>query len=309
MASIQYRFLRNAIRTARQTFYTRARIRNVKLLRRGMETMAKRHWLPKHLFFKRFYIDDLPAAWINPKEFETNNVLYYLHGGGYLMGSINTHKTLIAQIARESRVKALAIDYRLAPENPFPAAVEDALKGYLWLLDQGYRPENIVIAGDSAGGGLALATLHNIKAKGHPMPACAVCLSPWSDLSGTGSSMASKVKADPLLIPSEILKWGKLYAGEQDRKQPLLSPLYGDFTGFPPLLIQVGSAEIIMDDSVRVAEKAKEAGVDVILDVWEDMLHVWQYYWRYIPEGKKAIRKIGTYIRGRVGVEREESFK
>ena len=303
MPSLQCRLLKNSIRAARNTLYSSARIRNIKVLRHGMETIAEPNWLPKQLYFRRFFIGQLGAAWINPKEFDTDKVMYYLHGGGYAMGSIHTHKSLIAQIAREGRVKAMAIDYRLAPENTFPAALDDALAGYLWLLDQGYKPENIVIAGDSAGGGLTLATLHNIKAKGYSMPACAVCLSPWTDLAGTGESMETKAKEDPLLLPDEIIRWGAMYVGEHEVTHPLISPLYGDLDGFPPLLIQVGTAEIILDDSLRFAEKAKAAGVDVLLDVWDDMPHVWQFYWRYLPEGKKAIRKLGTYIRGRVGVE------
>ena len=236
------------------------------------------------------------AEWILPPQAASDRVLLYFHGGGYVIGSINTHRAMIARIARLSEARALAIDYRLAPENPFPAAVEDATKSYRWLLSQGNDARKIVVAGDSAGGGLTLALLATLGTAGYPMPAAAVLLSPWTDLEGTGRSMTSNAGKDQTIEANDLGLMAKLYLGKTDPKNPLASPLHADFRGFPPLLIQVGEAEALLDDSIRVAERAEATGVNVYLEVWPGMVHVWQIYAKLLPEGQRAIEKIGTFI-------------
>src|SRR5215510_2918465 len=239
----------------------------------------------------------VPAEWIVAPGAADDRFLLYLHGGGYVMGSINTHREMVSRISRAAGVRALALDYRLAPESPFPAAVDDATAAYRWLLAQGAKPARTVIAGDSAGGGLTLATLVAIRDAKLPVPAAGVCLSPWADMEGVGASMTSKVKEDPIVQKEMLLGMAKLYLGGADPKTPLAAPLHADLRGLPPLLIQVGSSETLLDDSTRVAERAKAAGVKVDLEVWSEMIHVWQLFAPILPEGQEAIEKIGKFIR------------
>ena len=238
----------------------------------------------------------VPAEWIAAPGAVQDRVILYLHGGGYVIGSINTHRAMIARIARASNARALAIDYRLAPEHPFPAAVDDATAAYKWLLAEGYEPGKIVIAGDSAGGGLTLAALVALRDSGVPMPAGAVPISPWTDLEGTGESVRSRAAKDPMVTQSNLAESAKQYYGARDPKDPLVSPLHANFRGLPPMLIHVGDAEILLDDATRVAERAKLAGVDVELEVWDDMIHVWHVFAKLLPEGQQAIDKIGKFV-------------
>jgi acetyl esterase/lipase len=220
----------------------------------------------------------------------------FLHGGGYTSGSVNTHRDLVSRIARAAGATALSIDYRLAPENKFPAALEDAVKAYRWLIRR-VDPANIAIAGDSAGGGLAVAALVALRDAGEPLPAAAALMSPWVDLALTGESMASLADDDPMNNREEIERMADAYLQGADPKTPLASPVYADLTGLPPLLVQAGSAEVLLDDSVRLAERALAAGVDVTLDIWEEMIHVWQIFAPMLPEGRQAIEQIGAFIR------------
>src|ERR1700720_693884 len=238
----------------------------------------------------------VPAEWIVPPNAASDRVILYLHGGGYVMGSINTHRAMVARIARASQARALALDYRLAPEHPFPAAVEDATAAYRWLLAQGYKPGKIVIAGDSAGGGLTLAALLAIRDAGLPMPAGAVPISPWTDLEGTGESVRTRAARDVMVTQDNLAHSAKQYYGTHDPKDPLVSPVHADFRGLPPMLIHVGDAEILLDDATRVAKSAKAAGVDVELEVWDDMPHVWHVFAKILPEGQQAIDKIGKFV-------------
>src|ERR1700720_2801471 len=235
----------------------------------------------------------VPAEWIVPPNAADDRVILYLHGGGYVMGSINTHRAMIARIARASQAKALAIDYRMAPEDPFPTAVDDATAAYRWLLAQGYKPGKIVISGDSAGGGLTLATLIALRDAGTAMPAAAVPISPWADLEGTGASVKTRAAADPMVDKAGLLRMAKMYAGDHDPKNPLISPIHADYKGLPPMLIHVGDAEILLDDSTRVAERAKQAGVKVELEAWPEMFHVWHVFRTILPEGQRAIDRLG----------------
>ncbi|MBV8359605.1 MAG: alpha/beta hydrolase [Deltaproteobacteria bacterium] len=270
----------------------------VERMRAGMEKVAER--VASDVKCEPVDAGGVKAEWIVPPNAANDRVILYLHGGGYVMGSINTHRAMVARIARASQARALALDYRLAPENPFPAAVDDATAAYRWLLAQGYKPNKLVIAGDSAGGGLVLAALVALKDAKVALPACAVPISPWTDMEGTGASMKANAEKDPMVAPSGsnggLFNMAKAYVGNADPKNPLASPLHADYRGLPPLLIQVGGTETLLDDSTRVAEKAKAVGVKVDLEVWDEMIHVWHVFAKLLPEGQQAIDRIGQYV-------------
>jgi monoterpene epsilon-lactone hydrolase len=241
------------------------------------------------------------GEWFDPDGAAPGRVVYYLHGGGYVIGSTETHANLIAEFAKACHARCFAPNYRLAPEYPFPAAVEDALAAYRWLLHQQAAPESIVIAGDSAGGGLTIATLLAARDAGLPMPAAAVCLSPWTDLAGTGASLDTRGDRDPMLDKRGVIAFARMVlGGAADPKDPLASPLYADLRGLPPLLIHVGGAEILFDDAIRFARRAEEADVDVTLDVWEDMIHVWHLFAPLLDEAREALTRIGKFVGDRV---------
>jgi monoterpene epsilon-lactone hydrolase len=236
------------------------------------------------------------AEWVCAPNAASDRFVLYLHGGGYVIGSVNTHRDMIARISRAAEARVLALNYRLAPEHPFPAAVDDAVAGYKWLLAQGAKPSRIAIGGDSAGGGLAAATLVAIRDAKLPTPAAGVLLSPWVDLEGLGESMTTRVEADPVVRKEGLVGMAQAYLGGQDPKTPLAAPLYADLKGFPPLLIQVGDAETLLDDSTRLEARAKAAGVRTKLEVWPEMIHVWQLFASFLPEGQQAIDGIGKFI-------------
>jgi len=263
-------------------------------MRGAMEKVAER--VAKDVTCEPVTAGGVSAEWIVAPGAAPDRVILYLHGGGYVMGSINTHRAMVGRISRAAQARALALDYRLAPEHPFPAAVEDATAAYRWLLEQGYKPGKIVIAGDSAGGGLTLATLLALRDARTPLPAAAVPISAWSDMEGTGASVKTRASKDPMVGTASLLDMAKKYVGNADPKNPLASPLHGDYRGLPPMLMHVGDAEILLDDTTRVAEKAKAAGVKVDLEVWDDMVHVWHVYAKILPEGQQAIDRIGQYV-------------
>jgi monoterpene epsilon-lactone hydrolase len=239
----------------------------------------------------------VPAEWIVAPGAAQDRVLLYLHGGGYVVCSVSTHRDLMARLSRAAGARVLGVDYRLAPEHPFPAAVEDATAAYRWLVASGIQPARIGIGGDSAGGGLTLATMMALRDAGEPLPAVGVCLCPWVDLAGTGASMTTKVAEDPFVHQDMIQFMAQQYLGDRDRRMPLASPLYADLHGLPPLLIQVGSAEVLLDDATRIADRAKAAGVQADLEVWDDMIHIWQIFAPVLPEGQHAIERLGGFIR------------
>jgi acetyl esterase/lipase len=238
----------------------------------------------------------VPAEWIAPKDVQTTRTILFLHGGSFNSGSIASHRTLAGNVAFASSGRALLIDYRLAPEHPFPAAVEDAVAAYEWLLAQGYAPKQIVVAGDSAGGTLALALLIFLRDHNRPLPAAAVCLSPAPDLTFSGESWVFNSKKDLMLDERKERKAVEIYLRGADPRTPLASPYFGDLRGLPPLLIQVGSHELLLSDATRLAEKARDAGVDVTLEVWPGMQHEWQFAAKFLPEGRQAISHVGTFV-------------
>jgi monoterpene epsilon-lactone hydrolase len=243
----------------------------------------------------------VPAEWIATPETSAERVILYFHGGSYNSGSIKAFRPLVANIANAARARALIVDYRLAPEYPFPAAVEDANIAYRWLLDNGFSPDRIVIAGDSCGGGLALALLISLRDAGEVLPAAAVCLSPWTDLTFSGESWETNAKKDIMLDPGALRESAQVYLGESDPRTPLASPLYADLRDLPPILIQVGSDELILSDSTRLAERARAAGADVTLEVWEGMQHEWHFAADMLPEGRQAVERIGQFVQDHLG--------
>ncbi len=242
----------------------------------------------------------VPAEWVAASGVATERVLLYLHGGGYVIGSPATHRGLAASLSVAADCRVLSLDYRLAPENPYPAAVEDACAAYRWLLSEGVAPQKIALAGDSAGGGLTLATLIALRDAGDALPGAAVPISPWTDMQATGESMQTNLKNDPMVEPGGLMGMAKMYLGSADPTQPTAAPLHGDFSGLPPLLIQVGALETLLDDATRVAAKAKAAGVNVTLEVWPEMVHVWHLFAPMLPEGREAINRIGEFLRLRI---------
>jgi phosphinothricin tripeptide acetyl hydrolase len=223
----------------------------------------------------------------------------YLHGGGYVIGSPRSHRHLAAAIAGAAGASALLLDYRLAPEHPFPAAVEDATAAYRWLLDQATAPERIVIAGDSAGGGLTVATLLALREARVPLPAGGVCISPWVDLTCSGASYRTMAAADPIVRRAGVEEMARAYLGATPPRTPLASPLFADLRGLPPLLIHVGSDEVLLDDAVQLAERAKAAGVDATLEIYDRMIHVWHWFLPMLDEAQTAVEAIGRFVRSR----------
>jgi len=237
------------------------------------------------------------GEWIAASGAQRDKAVLYLHGGGFRLGSVSSHRELIARISEASGCRVLAINYRLAPEHRFPAPLKDAMATYGWMLQQGLKPENIAFAGDSAGGNLVLAAMLSLRERGAPLPTAGVLMSPWTDLAATGESYVSRADADPIHQRPMILALAKSYLGEDgDPCNPLASPLYADLTGLPPLLIQVGDRETVLDDSTMFADKARAAGVDVELQVWDGMVHVFQMFASEIAEARQAIDSIARFL-------------
>jgi epsilon-lactone hydrolase len=269
-------------------------------MRAGMEALTGALPPPRDISVQPVEARGVPAEWVSVKDAQPDGTVLYFHGGGYVLGSVRTHRTLVSGISRAARARVLSLDYRLAPENPFPAAVEDGLAAYRFLLEGGTPPERVALAGDSAGGGLTVAVLLALRDAGQRLPAAAVCISPWFDLTLTGESMRTRAEVDPLVRSEHLQLVADAYLAGADPRTPLASPLHGDLTGLPPMLIQVGTAEVLLDDSTRFAAAAREAGVDVTLETWDEMIHVWHAFAVILPEGRQAIDRIGEYLRTRL---------
>jgi acetyl esterase/lipase len=256
---------------------------------------------------ERVSADGIDGEWISPADPRPDKAVLYFHGGGFRIGSVSSHRDLIARIALASGCRVLAVNYRLAPEHRFPAALEDALAAYDWMVRQGLNPTNIAFAGDSAGGNLVLAAMLALRDRGLELPVSAALMSPWTDLAAGGASYVNRADADPIHQRPMILALTKNYLGEQgDPRQPLASPLYADLAGLPPLLIQVGDRETVRDDSVMLADKARAAGVEVDLQVWEGMIHVFQMFVE-IPEAHQAIASIAGFLSRHLHVNAEKA--
>ncbi len=277
--------------------------RNIARVRGGFEKIGRRFdFRSRKCTYEAFTIDGMKAEWLIPRAaHDSSRVLLYFHGGGYAAGSINTHRPHISQLAHLANVRTLMIDYRLAPENKFPAPIEDAVKAYDYLLAQGYKPEHIAFGGDSAGGGITLGTLLWLRDHQRPLPQCAICLSPWTDLTTSGESFKTKDKEEPMLIAEAMPYWAANYMGDADLRNPYASPLFGDLRGLPPIYIQVGTAELLLDDSLRFAQKAKAEGVDVSIDVYEGFFHVFQAFFMILCTARRANKKLAAFVSSRLG--------
>ena len=244
---------------------------------------------------KQFKIGNIPAEWISVPGAHEEKVFYNLYGGGYIMGTLKSRRIIPYHLSRATKLRCLNIEYRLAPEYPFPAALEDSIESYKWLISKDFDPKKIIIGGSSAGGGLTIATLLKLKEFNLPLPAGAVLISPWADLTGSGESIIRNQKFEPL-IKDGIGNMAKLYAQDEPLNNPLISPVFADLKGLPPLLIQAGGIEALVDDSNMLAERAKEAGVEVKIEVYENMTHVFQNYGEQLSESRKAYESINNFI-------------
>lgn len=284
---------------------------SISAFREECEEGARKIKLPADIEVSPVHIPDLSqglaAEWIQPvrkpeHDQQAEAVIFYTHGGGYVSGSCSDHRGFVAKFVQSSGVRALQYEYRLAPEHPFPAALEDSLTAYRWLLSEGVSPTRIIIAGESAGGGLCLSTLLALRDQHIPLPAAAIALSPWTDLTLKGESHQARAKfaIDP---PGMAMVCSKYYVGENDPTLPWISPLYGDLHGLPPILILVGNDEMMRDDSIRFFEKAREAGINITLRVGEGMVHCYPLFAPLFPEATQAMEEISTFIKTQLGIE------
>jgi monoterpene epsilon-lactone hydrolase len=248
--------------------------------------------IPKDFIINKQSINGIQAEFIDV-ESSKKGVILYLHGGAYAVGSVKVHREFLTRLVKACQIKVLAIDYRLAPEHPFPAALEDSLAAYNWLISEGYDPLTIVIAGDSAGGGLAIATLLALREHQTPLPSCAVCLSPWLNLTPTGQKKNNN--NDPILNPEILGVFSHYYAGLSDAANPLISPLFADLKGLPPILIQAGTNEILIDEIQQFYEKAQQANIQITIDRWPGLFHVFQII-PIIPETQRSLDNIAKFI-------------
>jgi acetyl esterase/lipase len=271
---------------------------NVEKDRRELDAMAKLFKPLAPIECTPVMANNVPAEWITPQGLITQRTILYIHGGSFNSGSIISHRPLAANLAIACQARALIINYRLAPEFPHPAALEDSLSAYDWLLANGIPADQIAVMGDSAGGTLTLTTLIQLREQGKPLPAMAACLSPGTDMTMSGESWHTNARRDFMLDLRNIRKSGEIYLRGADLRSPLVSPLYADLQGLPPILIQVASDEVLLSDAVRFIEKAKQAGVSTKLEVWDGMQHVWQYTASFLPEARQAVWNVGEFTKG-----------
>lgn len=257
--------------------------------------------LPEGTVLEAVSAGGVPAEWITAPNAATDRCFLFIHGGGYYRGSVATTRSTSARISASTNARVLSIDYRLAPEHPFPGALDDTLAAYRWLLDQGADAARTMVGGVSAGGGLTLALLLALRDAGERLPAGAVPMSPWTDLTQSGASFQDNAERDPVISKAYLDRMSKYYLGGTDPSTPYASPLYGDLTGLPALLVQVGSGETMRDDSVAFAEKARASGVDVVLEQWPDMFHGWHGSAHVLDDARRAIERIGEFYREHIG--------
>lgn len=267
--------------------------------RRIDDEAADQFPLPEGLKVEPVSHADFKGEWVKAASTQTDAALLYLHGGAYVFCSPRSHRHLVAALSEATNSAAFALDYRLAPEHPFPAAIEDAVAAYRWLLDRGFAPNRIAIAGDSAGGGLTLATMLSLRDAGLPLPAAGVCLSPWVDLTMAGASYSANAEA--VATRDRLAGYVELYLKDTaDVRHPQVSPVFAELKGLPPLLIQVGAAEPFYDDSIQLEAAAKASGIESTLEIWPEMIHVWHYFHPMLTEGRQAIARIGEFVKDKI---------
>lgn len=296
-------FMRNRhLMKGRLTPETIDRNTSIEALRKETDESAKRLVKPVDGISIRI-LEDAPvyAEWVEPEGCKPDQMVLYFHGGCFVMGNAVSHRGIVSNFMKRLGVKALVIDYSLAPEHPAPAAANDGAAMYRFVLAQGYKPENIVFAGDSAGGGVELSTLLKLKDDGVPLPAACVAFSPCTDATLAGSSHQTRLKADPCTPRGASETYLGYYVGNGDGKHPYASPLFGDLSGLPPLMIQVGDYETLLDDSVRFAKKAQEAGVEAHLHVWDGLFHCFPLLAPMFPEATQAMEEVCAFIHEKLG--------
>jgi acetyl esterase/lipase len=281
----------------REMLAQRPKVTDIAERRRGMDGYAQLFPTAGDIAVAKVSANGVPAEWTSAPGADTRRAVLYLHGGGYVFGSLDSHRHLASEIARDVGGRTLALHYRLAPESPFPAPVEDSVAGYRYLLAQGIQPTNIALAGDSAGGGLVVAALVAIRDSGLAQPSCGWCISPWVDMEAIGGTMTSNASRDPTVQKDAILEIARQYLGSADPRSPLAAPIYADLRGIAPLYIQVGSVETLLDDSTRLASVAGAADVPLTLEVWPEMLHVWHLFHPRLSAGRRAITAGARYMR------------
>jgi epsilon-lactone hydrolase len=265
--------------------------------RKDIDSRGLEYGLAPDVAVEQTSANGVRAEWNSTPPAARDAVLLYLHGGGFVIGSLDSHRHLVSEAGRAAKALTLALDYRLAPEHPFPAAVEDAVAGYRFLLARGYKPERVTIAGDSAGGGLVVSAMIAIRDAGLPQPACGWCISPWVDLEALGETMSTKASADPTVQKAGILDMARLYLNGADPRSPLAAPIYANLAGLAPLLIQVGAVETLLDDAIRLAKIAGASDVRVDLQIWPEMIHVWHLFHPELKAGLRAIEQGGSFVR------------
>jgi epsilon-lactone hydrolase len=285
------------IRAIREIITSRPRASDIAQRRRDIDARGLAFGLASDVKVDKVTAGGVPAEWTSVPDADATTAVLYVHGGGYVIGSLDSHRHLVAEIGRACGARALALDYRLAPEHPFPAPVEDTLAAYRFLLGSGIRPGRIAIAGDSAGGGLVVAAMLAIRGAGLPLPGCGWCISPWVDMQSTGASMFDNATRDPSVQKAGILDFAGLYLAGADPRSPLASPIHGDLRGLPPLLVQVGAVETLLDDALMLTRAASLADVYVDLQVWPEMIHVWHQWFTQLGAGRRAIAAGGAFVR------------
>lgn len=269
--------------------------------RQRLDAFGQSLGVPEDARLEPIEISGVPAEWSTTPEAHARRAVLYLHGGGYMAGSIISHRYVAVEIGRAAHARTLALGYRLAPEHPYPAQLEDALAAYSMLLGDGLTPGDIAVAGDSAGSNLTLSLLLSLRERGLPLPACGWLISPWSDLTASGATMQSKANVDPMISKAYLLELAQAFANGRAFADPLISPQFADLTGLPPLLIQVGSDETLLDDAITLAGRAGAAGVAVTLEVWPEMIHAFPMFFPQVAASRRATEHAGAFIRRHMG--------
>lgn len=282
----------------RQIIASRPRATELAQMRRDIDARGMAFGLASDVVVDKVSAGGVPSEWTATPDARADSVILYLHGGGYVIGSLDSHRHVAAEVGRAAGVRTLAIDYRLAPEHPFPAAVDDTVAAYRYLLDSGVSAGRIAFVGDSAGGGLVVGAMLAVKDAGLPQPACGWCISPWVDMEALGQSFTDRAATDPTVQKATIALMAERYLGAADPRSPYAAPIYGDLRGLPPLLLQVGSVETLLDDSLALARAAAIADVVVDLQIWPEMIHVWHQWHTQLEAGRKAIASGGSFVRG-----------
>ncbi len=265
--------------------------------RQRLDDFGRSLGVPEDARLEPVAIDGVPAEWSTTPNADVSRAVLYLHGGGYMAGSVISHRHVAVEIGRAAGTRSLALGYRLAPEHPYPAQLEDALAAFHYLRDRGIAPGSIAVGGDSAGAHLTLALMLALRARGEPLPCCGWLVSPWTDLTASGATMATKADVDPMIQKPYLLELARAFAGGRDLADPLISPQFADLTGLPPLLIQAGSEETLLDDAVTLAGRAGAAGVAVTLEVWPEMIHAFPMFFPRVAASRRATAGAGAFMR------------